>query len=490
MAGIVSYGAYVPLRRLGQGTQGWRSPGEKAVAYYDEDSLTMAVAAAIDCVGDIDRKTVDGFYFASTTSPYKEKLAATTAASAVDLRNDILTLDCTDSLRAGVSALRIAVDTVKAGSAKKILVTASDCRLGAPRSEDDQSFGDGAAAFLIGDGDDVAVTIEGSYSISNELLDLWRSDNSKFVHTWEDRWVYEEGYFKVLPPAIAEFLKRSKLSTKDITKAIFYGPNARRHAEMGKMLGFQPAQIQDPLFGKIGNSGAAFTPMMLIAALEDAKPGDTILCATYGNGADILLLKVTPAISRIKNKRGIKWNLAHKMIFGSYDQYLGFHHTSGDVEGGGGPSASAIARECESIYPFHGSKCQVCGTVQYPPQRVCTKCQTKDKMESYRLSDKKAKIFTRVLDYAAPVPGFDSPSVDLLVDWEGGGRALMAMTDKIPVPTVMKDADKAAPIGLELEMTFRKLRGGGGIHHYYWKCMPLRESFVVTEQAAPARPPR
>jgi len=56
----------------------------------------------------------------------------------------------------------------------------------------------------------------------------------------------------------------------------------------------------------------------------------------------------------------------------------------------------------------------------------------------------------------------------------------------------MKDADKAAPIGLPLEMTFRKLRGGGGIHHYYWKCMPLRESFVVAEQnnAAPPRPQR
>lgn len=488
MAGIVSYGAYVPLRRLGQGTQGWRLPSEKAVAYYDEDSLTMAVAAAIDCLGDIDRQTVDGLYFASTTSPYKEKLAATTTASAADLRNDILTMDCTDSLRAGMSALRIAVDTVKAGSAKRLLVTVSDCRLGSPRSEEDQTFGDGAAAFLIGD-DNVAATIEGSYSVSNELLDLWRSDNSKVVHTWEDRWVYEEGYFKVLPPAVAEFLKRNGLTTKDITKAIFYGPNARRHAEMGKMLGFQPTQVQDPLFSKIGNTGAAFTSMMLVAALEEAKPGDKILCATYGNGADILLFKVTDAITKIKNKRGIKWNLAHKMIFPSYDAYFGFHHQAADVEGGGGPSASAIAREAEAIYPFHGSKCRVCGTIQYPPQRVCTKCQSKDQMDPYRLSDKKAKIFTRVLDYAAPVPGYDAPSVDLLVDWEGGGRALMSLTDKAPVSPVMKDADKAVPIGMELEMTFRKLRGGGGIHHYYWKCMPLRESWKTPEETT-GRPAR
>ena len=210
MVGIVSYGAYVPLRRLGQGTQGWRSPNEKAVAYYDEDSLTMAVAAAIDCLGNMDRRTVDGFYFASTTSPYKEKLAATTAALAVDLRKDVITMDFGDSLRAGVSALRMAVDTVKAGSAKSLLVTASDCRLGAPRSEEDQTFGDGAAAFLVGD-KDVIATIENSYAVSNELLDLWRSDSSKFIHTWEDRWVFEEGYLKVVPPAVEEFFKKTGL---------------------------------------------------------------------------------------------------------------------------------------------------------------------------------------------------------------------------------------------------------------------------------------
>ena len=80
MAGILSYGAYVPLRRLGPGTQGWNVPTEKAVANWDEDSLTMAVAAATDCLVDIARNTVDGVYLATTTPPYGEKMAATTAA--------------------------------------------------------------------------------------------------------------------------------------------------------------------------------------------------------------------------------------------------------------------------------------------------------------------------------------------------------------------------------------------------------------------------
>ncbi|MFC1949511.1 hydroxymethylglutaryl-CoA synthase family protein [Chloroflexota bacterium] len=476
MAGIVSYGAYIPLRRLGEGTQGWRFPAEKAVAYYDEDSITMAVAAGINCVDDIDRGTVDGLYFASTTGPYKEKLAATTVALAVDLRSDIITMDCVDSLRSGTGALKMAMDTVKAGSARQVMVTASDCRLGPPRSEFDQTFGDGAASFLIGD-ENVAATIEDSYSYSNELLDIWRADTSRYIHSWEDRWVQDEGYLKVLPLVVGEFFKRSGLTPKDITKAVFYGHNPRRHAEMGKKLGFQPEQIQDPLFSTVGNTGAASAMMMLIAALEDAKPGDTILCASYGDGADVLLLKVTDKIAGLKNKKGIKYNLKHKMIFPSYEMYLGFHHQSGeDPEGGVGPAASAVARERCAIYPLHGSKCNVCGTVQFPPQRICTNCRAKDNSEPIRLSDKKARVFTRVLDYQADVPGFDQPGVDTLIDWECGGRALFPMTDKDA------SSPEKVPIGMEIEMTFRKIRVGGGIYHYFWKCMPLRESWVVKEE--------
>lgn len=99
MAGIVSYGAYVPLRRLATGPQ-----AEKAVANWDEDSLTMSVAAATDCLGDMKREAVDGLFFATTTPPYAEKLAATTAAWALGLRPDIFTVDITDTLRAGTAA--------------------------------------------------------------------------------------------------------------------------------------------------------------------------------------------------------------------------------------------------------------------------------------------------------------------------------------------------------------------------------------------------
>jgi 3-hydroxy-3-methylglutaryl CoA synthase len=463
MTGIVSYGAYVPLRRLGKETRGWSSPGEKAVANWDEDSLTMAVAAAIDCLGDTDRKSIDGLYFATTTPPYAEKLAATTAAWAIELRRDILTADITDSLRAGTAALRMAADTVKAGSAKKVLVTAADLRMGAGGM--DTGFGDGAAAFIIGD-KDVIAEIEGSYSVNNELLDVWRASGAKNVRSWEDRFVFEEGYLKVLPAAIQGFLKKSGNAIKDFNKAVIYGSDLRRHKQMTGMLGLKPEQVQDPLFEKTGNTGTAFSLMMLAAALEDAKAGDKILLATYGDGADVFLLRVTDKIAGVKKGRGMKASLATKMITRSMDEYRACRDfASANPEGFGGASASVVHRERDAIYALRGVKCQHCGTVQYPPQRVCTNCHTKDNFEPYSFADKKGKVFTFTLKFGGDIPGFARPMVDTMVDFEGGGRAIFGMTDMVA---------EEVKVGMEVEMSFRTLGAGGGIHNYFWRCMPPR----------------
>jgi 3-hydroxy-3-methylglutaryl CoA synthase len=107
-------------------------PGERAVANADEDSLTMAVAAGLDCLAGIDQSTIDGLFFATTTAPYSEKQSAGVIAAALDLRHDISTADFTGSLRAATTALRAAADAIDSGNAQSILVTAADCRPGEP----------------------------------------------------------------------------------------------------------------------------------------------------------------------------------------------------------------------------------------------------------------------------------------------------------------------------------------------------------------------
>ena len=61
--GMISYGAYVPMYRMNLQTlaRNWGSPagkGEKAVANWDEDSLTMATESSIDCLNGLDRSMI------------------------------------------------------------------------------------------------------------------------------------------------------------------------------------------------------------------------------------------------------------------------------------------------------------------------------------------------------------------------------------------------------------------------------------------------
>lgn len=458
MVGIVAYGAYIPRYRLGRETAGWGSPMEKAVGNFDEDSITMAVAAGFDCINGTDRGAIDALIFATTTSPYIEKQGASIVAAAVDLGRNILTNDITNSLRAGTLAMRSALDTITAGTAKQVMVTIADTRTGARGSEVDQNTGDGAAAFIFGD-NGVIANVVGSYTLSDEIMDSWRAEGDTTVRTWEDRWVYQTGYLKILPEAISGLMQKLNLTTKDITKAAIYGPNARRHGEMVRQLGFDPGQVQDPLFGKMGDTGAAFAPMLLIAALEEAKPGDKILVASYGDGAEAYLIEVTSAIEKLTPRQGIKGHLAAKRIRSS----VGTRGGTVQATSGGAPSISARYRDREEIDRFHGVKCKSCGLIQYPPQRVCTKCHTLDSFETVRLSDKKGKIFTFSMDYLNP--GADSPMVITAINFDGGGRAMLMLTDR-----ELDDVKCDAPV----TMSFRKLRASGGVHNYFWKAMPVR----------------
>ncbi len=168
MTGIVSYGAYVPYYRMPRSViakawgQGGGS-GEKAVARYDEDPVSMSVAAGMDCLKGIDPKSVDGLFMATTSAPYKERLNATIAATALDLGRQVRNADFANSLKAGTTALLSAADAVEAGSLGQVLVTASDMRMGAASGQNEQLFGDGAAALLLGN-KNVIAEVEGSYT--------------------------------------------------------------------------------------------------------------------------------------------------------------------------------------------------------------------------------------------------------------------------------------------------------------------------------------
>ena len=481
MVGITSYGAYIPWNRMKRedcvkAWGGFAMPGERAVAYYDEDSVSMAVEAGMDCLTGVDPKKVDGLFFATTTSPYKEKQCSALMAVPLDLRADIRTADVTTSLRAGTTALALAFDTIRAGSANSVLVTAADMRVGAPAGMGEQQMGDGAAALLLGD-QNVIAEILGVYSISDELAGTWRSEDDKFVRSGEDRFVMDEGYSKYVPVAIAGVLKKCGLTPKDITKVTLDPPgDPRRHGKAIAQAGFESSQIQDP-FGlvlNVGVTGCAMAPMMLIAALEDAKPGDKIIVAGSGNGADAMVLQVTDAIKKMGERRGIKKNLASKRVMPNYNDYLRWRELV-PQEVARRPDRqhirmSANWRERKQLLGLWGVKCKKCGTPQYDngaaatgPIRICAQCQAQDTFDDYNFVRRKAKVFSYTQDNLAAV--IDPPASVVLIEFDGGGRAFFDLTDRDPAKV---------EVGMPVEMTFRKLQYDRGLTNYFWKARPVR----------------
>jgi 3-hydroxy-3-methylglutaryl CoA synthase len=151
MAGICSYGGYVPRYRLNRGliykAMGWMNPanianarGERSVANFDEDAITMAVAAGIDALRGFDRDEVGGLYFASTTMPYKERLNAGIVTAALGLNDHIRAADFSGGIKCGTTALLAALEGVESGRTNNIVVTAADSRLGKPASPQELIF--------------------------------------------------------------------------------------------------------------------------------------------------------------------------------------------------------------------------------------------------------------------------------------------------------------------------------------------------------------
>ncbi|BDG59573.1 OB-fold domain-containing protein [Caldinitratiruptor microaerophilus] len=472
MIGITAYGAYIPYHRLSrkaiaEATGETALPGQRAVAGPDEDSVTMAVEAARDALGGQRGDGLDAVYLATTTAPYREKQAAATVAAALGVRPSVRAAAFSGSLQAGASALLAAVDAVRAGSAGSVLVAVADLRPAAPQGPLESIVGDGAAAFLVGSGPGVLATLEAAHSVTADLVGQWRGAQDPFVRSWEERFVVSEGYGALVREVLIGLRERTGLGPADFARVILHPLHPRHHAALAAGLGFRPEQVQDPLFAAVGLAGAAAAPLMLAAALAQARPGDRLLYVSYGDGADALVFRVTEAASQFRPRRGVAGWLEVGREGLTYMRYLRWR---GLVPAEPGrrparprPSAPALWRRRAKNLALTGSRCTACGTPQFPPQRVCVHCQAVDHMEPYRFADRPARLVTFTADHLAAA--VDPPTLLGAIDFEGGGRMLVELTDCMA---------NELHVGMPVEMTFRRLYEAEGIQNYFWKARPVR----------------
>ncbi len=460
MAGILATGVSIPCYRLpreliAQEWGGHSAGGEKAVANHDEDSLTLAVNAAIDAVADGPKP--DAVFFATTTSPYAEKQGAATIAAVLDLPPTTRTLDFTDTLRAGTSALLTALDALASKSATRVLVAAGDCRLGEPDSPGEGATGDAGAAVILG-ADPGRAEIVATHSVADEFLGSWRTQEQEYAHSFPGAFEAKYGYARVLGDVVKGLLAKAKVEPKALSRVVLPTPNPRAPQGIAKALGLDPKkQLQDGFWLTLGDTGTAQPLLMLAAALERATPGELILVAGYGDGADALLLLATgePAPAGVHKQIELKRTLPSYGRYARFRKLVKKEAPPADVS-----SAVVVFRDRKELLPLYGGKCPKCGTVQFPKHRVCIECGNPGGLEDIKLA-RRGTLFTFTNDYLFDSP--DPPVTHAVIDLDGGGRLYCQLTDC--------DAERVE-IDMPLELTFRRIHEGGGFHNYFWKARP------------------
>lgn len=486
MLGICSYAGYIPRYRLNRMTifsaMGWLNPaiimnaaGEKAVANYDEDSITMAVAAGVKCLRDIKNSEIGAVYFATATAPFKERQNANIVAAALSAGEEIRTADYTGSLKSGTAALLSSLEYIAAGNGKTALVCAADNRLGLPGSVQEMVFGDGGAAMLVGS-ENVVAAYKGSYSLSYDFVDHLKGSNSKYGRQWEERWIRDLGYERIIPQAIEGICKKLDLDLSAVSKIIYpcyYG--AARKA-INRKLSLNPNQVQDDLMMDAGDTGSAHPLLMLARALEEASPGDTLMVISYGSGCDALLFEVTEAIINYKNRIRVSDSIKKQVELDNFYKYLTWREMLPVETGLRGEEEkntrwSMVWRNRKAILSLQGSRCTECNTQQYPPQRVCVNpdCGLIDRMEPVVLARRGGKVVSFTSDMLAATK--NPPAVYGNIDFEGGGRCLMDFTD-----CSLDELQVGKPVEFSFRVKYSDQKRDTTF--YFWKAVPCGEVLI------------
>ena len=440
---LIGYGTYLPRYRLSGSDIGLRR-GNRVVASFDEDSTTMAVAAAAVAIkGHRDPEHV---YFATSSPAYADKTNATAIHAALRLPSASFAVDLGGTGRGAVAAWRMA--SLTGG-----LAVAADVRIGRPGSADEKLGGDGAAALLFGDGLCLA-EVMGSTSLTEEFLDRWRSPTASTGQQWEERFGAQR-YGELIDTAVTRTLDKAGLPNVD--HVVLVCPNSAIVKRAATLVKGERSTVTSP----VGHSGAADALIGLTATLDTAGAGETILVVSAVDGCDMLLLRTTEALLSARQPEPV---IAQRGA-GLGVAYLTYLSWRGLVEvepprrpEPDRPAAPPSSRAVGWKFGLTGSRCESCGFVHFPPMIVCTECGSIDPMADVPAAGLGGTIATYTVDRLAYSPS--PPVVQAVIDVDGGGRCTLEIADTEP--------DRLT-VGARVEFTFRRLFTAGGVADYFWK---------------------
>jgi len=476
MIGISAYSVYIPRARLSKKAiaeaNSWfdaslnsLAKGERAICNWDEDTITMAVEAARNCLASRKAPSIKSLYLASTTFPFTDRQNSVVVGEALNLESSIRTMDIGASQRAATSSL---VSLLESGTEGDALLVSSEHRRSKAGSRSEMLWGDAAGALLLSHKNVIAecVAIE---TLSVDFVDHYRGEKSDFDYDWEERWIRDEGYLKTIPRAVEKLIKRANISVEQIKHFVLPSDQARAPGAVAKSIGIAQDAIVDNQIASVGVAGAAQPIVLFSKALEVAGPGEYILLLGFGQGCDAVLFKTTKEIVQYKPSMGVEKAIANRREETNYNKFLSFNSLIEKDIGKRGEVdkqtyLSGYNRRKDLLTGFIGGKCRVCGTVQIPREKYCVnpECNALDSQDDYCFSDKLGTVATWTADRLT----FDwnPPAYFGMVQFDGGGKIMMDFTE-------VEEGKIDTGSRVSVHFRVRQFDSVRGFRKYFWKAV-------------------
>jgi len=240
----------------------------------------------------------------SESHPYAVKPTSTIVAEALGITPFTQAADFEFACKAGSEAILAAMALVGSGMGDYGLAVGMDTAQGKPGDALEYTAAAGGAAYLIGPAEESLAEIEAALSYVTDTPDFWRRANQIYPEHG-GRFTGQPAYFKHIRNSVNHLLDEVGKTPEEYAAVVFHQPNTKFPQRAAQELGFTPEQLAVGLLSpRIGNTYAGSSLIGLSAVLDQARPGDWILMASFGSGAgsDAISMQVTEKILDRKGK--------------------------------------------------------------------------------------------------------------------------------------------------------------------------------------------
>ena len=459
-ARITGVGAAAPARRVAGADIGaaWGRGGRDQVAACapDEDTLTLAWDAATAALGaaGVEGEAVDAIFWGTSRPPFAEGPSLPFLAASLGLPTSVQGALLSGSAHAGMEALNAGADAVGAGSARTVLVVASDALRPGRGTGFEARCGAGAAAVVLSR-DGGAASLGARVSHSRPLVDRYRGDGETDNRDLYDARLFREEIFLPSIEAVT-----AQLSSAAVTAWSLPDPDGRLGAVIAKKVGSVPAASAS-VYKQLGDTGAASALLGAVGAMS--APGTVAIVGTGGGRTTGVLVNVEGPVPGAED-------VAAVLEGGTASSYAELLRARGQLVPGGEtipmgvpPESALFARGADEMLGLLGGRCVDCGTISTPPSihPTCTACGG-PKLEPVALA-RSGVVHTYVINHTMPAP-FVAPLPIAVLDMEDGARLMLQ---------VIGDGSDVE-IGRAVELVLRKYAHERGVPVYGFKARPVR----------------